>query len=108
MRHAALSIALGAAALAGLAACSQGDDRSTLVDRCLRDGDDREACECMAKMAEETLDPGVLAAMKLGAEGREEEADAAMAALPPAVQLSVVDFSVAAIDACGLTAPSGN
>ncbi|MBI1341027.1 hypothetical protein GC169_12570 [bacterium] len=101
-----LKLLIGSTGLVVLLGCSRPAEESVLVERCTRDGDNREACECMARLAESSLDPQVLAAMKLGAQGLEEEADAAMAALSPMVQLSVVDFSIAAIDQCGLTSPS--
>ncbi|MEZ5939489.1 MAG: hypothetical protein R3C52_14920 [Hyphomonadaceae bacterium] len=77
--------------------------KSALVAGCLRDGNTSAACECMANMAGESLEPAVLEAMALGADGRIAEMEAAYSTLTAAQKSSVSTFVQSAKQACNLS-----
>jgi hypothetical protein len=92
------------ALLGALVACAEPapPQRATLLDACVRDGGSQTACTCMADAAIEKLEAPLLNAMALGAEGRDDEADAAMQALTMDQQLAIAAFASEALQTCGL------
>jgi hypothetical protein len=92
--------------LSALGGCLDRDiERTTvLVAGCIRDGNTRASCECMADSARTTLDPPVFQAMAMGAEGRQADASLAYDALTDAQKETVPAFVASSIKACNLTA----
>ncbi len=91
----------GAIVLAGCSLAG-GGGKATLVSRCVKDGNDKKACQCMADNAEKTLDKEVFAAMVLGAEGKDEEAQAAISKLPLEKQFTMATFAMDTVQKCGI------
>jgi hypothetical protein len=89
-------------ALAGCGVVNGGGEKAVLVDQCVKEGNDKKNCDCMAAEAENTLDKDVLAAMALGAQGKDAEADAAMQKLTMEQQFSVVTFAGSVLEKCNL------
>lgn len=63
-------------ALTTLAACGAagGGDKQVLVNACVKEGEPREQCECIAAAMEKHMDKDLLHAAALEAQGKTEEA----------------------------------
>lgn len=63
-------------ALATLSACGAagGGDKQVLVNACVKEGDSRELCECIAAAMEKHMDKDLLHAAALESQGKTEEA----------------------------------
>ena len=64
------------AALMMASACGAvgGGDKQALVDACVKEGEPREQCECIASAMEKHMDKDLLHAAALEAQGKSEEA----------------------------------
>ncbi|MDZ4760158.1 MAG: hypothetical protein SGJ21_03705 [Alphaproteobacteria bacterium] len=90
------ALASGACGAAG-----GGGGKAVLSSRCVEDGNDKKACDCMATETENALDPEVFEAMVLAAQGKDDEADAAMQKLTQEQQFSVVKMTGDTLEKCG-------
>lgn len=97
-------VILAGAALLALGACDTPN--KPLVDSCLADGYDKKVCECLAKEAKKQLEPDVFNAMVMMAEGKEEEANAAMEAMPIEKRFSVASGMFTVMGACSVESTS--
>jgi hypothetical protein len=82
------SVFLPIAALA-VAACGQLDSnaaKTTMIENCVGSGQDKAFCTCVVDETEKSADPEVFKAMLLDAQGKVEEAQKIMEALPKAKQ----------------------
>jgi hypothetical protein len=85
-----------AAMAAGLAACSE---KSALVDRCVRDGEPKTACSCMADWTHAQVDKQTFDAFVL-ASTDPARGQAAYDKLPPDVKLKGTQVVLAAREQC--------
>jgi hypothetical protein len=51
-----------------------GGDKQAIVDECVKQGDDRKQCECIATAMEQHMDKDLFHAAALEAQGKSEEA----------------------------------
>jgi hypothetical protein len=92
---------LAVCAAASLAACgAAGGGKSAMVTKCVDGGEDRKVCTCVADEMEKTLDKEIFQAMLLEAEGKSEEAQKIMSALPLGKQLSAATGMMGVMAKC--------
>lgn len=98
-------IVMGAAAAALLAsACSAaGGDKTAFVNGCVKEGEKKETCECVATEFEKSIDKDAFHAMALQAQGKTEEADKIMNALPMDKQIAMATVVMGAMMKCAAT-----
>jgi hypothetical protein len=98
-------VMVAAAAAAFASACSAaGGDKAAIVAACTKEGESQKNCECVATEFEKNLDKEAFHAMALGAQGKEEEADKIMNALPMDKQMAMATAAMGAMMKC---APDG-
>lgn len=97
-------LALLAAGL--LSGCGLGGPagKSALVGKCVKDGNEKAACTCMADAAETSLDKDVFEALVVAATGSDAAAEQAMSKLPVEKQLSIAPFAMSVKAKCGVDA----
>lgn len=88
----------------GLAACggSGGGDRAVLVDSCVEEGTDAEACGCMADLAKEDLSDETYGTLVDMAKSGADDAESAMNDLPADQQAEFMGFAFKAAMSCNL------
>lgn len=93
---------LALCAAASLAACGAagGGGKSAMVSKCVEGGEDRKVCTCVADEMEKTLDKEIFQAMLLEAEGKSEEAQKIMSALPLGKQLGAATGMMGVMAKC--------
>ena len=94
------NLLLGTSLLA-LSACG-GGGKSALIEACIEQGDSKDHCACMADKLEEGLSPEAFDAMVLGAQGKDEESEAAMNELGLGEAMATGGVMIGAIAACGI------
>jgi hypothetical protein len=92
--------AAAAAALASACSAAGGGDKAAIIAACTKDGENKTNCECVANEFEKTLDKDAFHAMALGAQGKEEEADKIMNALPMDKQMQMATAAMGAMMKC--------
>ena len=95
-------IAMAAAAAAVLAsACSAaGGDKAAIIAACTKDGDNQKNCECVATELEKTLDKDAFHGFALGAQGKQEESEKILKALPMEKQMAMATAAMGAMIKC--------
>ena len=89
--------------LLGMTACGGGGGKSALVDACIEQGDSREACTCMADKMEEGLSPEAFEAMVLGAQGKDDEAQALMENIGIGEGMKIAALMVTVVAECKIS-----
>jgi hypothetical protein len=97
-----IRIAMAAAAAAALAsACGgTGGDKAAIVAACTKDGESQKNCDCVATELEKSLDKDAFHAMALGAQGKEEEANKIVNALPMDKKMATATAAMGAMMKC--------
>ena len=67
-------MAAGAAVVLASACNAAGGDKQALIDECVKQGDDRKQCECIATAMETHMDKDLFHAAALEAQGKSDEA----------------------------------
>ena len=98
---------MGAAAAALLAsACgAAGGDKTAFVNG-VKEGEDKKTCDCVATEFEKSIDKDAFHAMALQAQGKTEEADKIMNALPMDKQIAMATVAMGAMMKCAAGTPS--
>lgn len=96
---------MGAAAAALLAsACgAAGGDKAAFVNGCVKEGEKKETCECVATEFEKSIDKDAFHALALQAQGKAEEADKIMSALPMDKQIAMATVMMGAMMKCSVS-----
>jgi hypothetical protein len=90
-----------AAVVALASACSAGGgDKAAIIAACTKDGENQKNCECVAGELEKSLDKDAFHAMALGAQGKQEEAEKIVKALPMDKQMAVATSAMGAMMKC--------
>jgi len=93
--------AAAAAALASACSAAAGGDKAAIIAACNKDGTTSKAnCDCVANEFEKSLDKDAFHAMALGAQGKEEEADKIMSALPMDKQMAMATAAMGVMMKC--------
>ena len=88
-------------------ACSvAGGDKAAFIAGCVKEGDDKKTCECAGNEFEKALDKDAFHAMALQAQGKSEEADKIMNALPMDKQIAMATAAMGAMMKCAGATPS--
>jgi hypothetical protein len=97
-----IRIAMAAAAAAALvSACGAvGGDKAAIIAACTKDGESQKNCDCVATELEKALDKDAFHAMALGAQGKEEEAEKIVKALPMDKQMATATSAMGAMMKC--------
>jgi hypothetical protein len=95
-----------AAALLASACDASAGGKGALVADCVENGEEKQTCECVANELEKNADKDAFRAMTLEAEGKTEEAEKIISALPMDKQISVATAAMGAMMKCspGLSA----
>lgn len=89
-----------AAALLATACGAAGGGKAALVAECVEGGEERKTCECVATELEKNADKDAFRAMTLEAQGKTEEAEKIISALPMDKQISVATAAMGAMMKC--------
>lgn len=76
----ALALLLATASLTG---CSDNGPRGIIISQCVRDGGTEAVCTCQADELKKVVNPRAFEAVALAAQGLHEQAEKAIAQLPP-------------------------
>jgi len=93
---------LAAAAVLLLAACGAGGGKAAMVKSCVKEGEDKKTCECVATELEKNADKDVFKALVLQSQGKNEEAEKIMNALPMEKQFSAASAAMGAMMKCAV------
>jgi hypothetical protein len=92
--------ATAAAVLASACGAVGGGDKAAIIAACTKEGESQKNCECVANEFEKALDKDAFHAMALGAQGKEEEADKIMNALPMDKQMAMATAAMGVMMKC--------
>jgi hypothetical protein len=95
-------MAAGAAALFASACSAAGGDKAALIEACKKDGDDQKTCDCVANEFEKNLDKDAFHAMALSAQGKSEEAEKILTALPMDKQMQMATAAMGVMMKCAV------
>ena len=95
-------LAAGAAALVVSACSAAGGDKAALMASCKKEGESDKTCSCVANEFEKTLDKQAFHAMALSAQGKNEEADKIMNALPMEKQMQMATAAMGVMMKCAV------
>lgn len=99
--------ALVAAVLLMASACGRDDaGRRTIIDACLKGGQQDQVCTCLANESEKRLDKTMFGLVVLGAAGNETETDRIMATLSPAAVQRFSNATQTIARTCGAAPPA--
>jgi len=93
---------LAAAAVLMLTACGAGGGKAAMVKSCVKEGEDKKTCECVATELEKNADKDVFKALVLQSQGKNEEAEKIMNALPMEKQFSAASAAMGAMMKCAV------
>ncbi len=80
--------------------CGRRRRQGTIIAACTKDGESQKNCECVATELEKALDKDAFHAMALGAQGKEEEAEKIVKALPMDKQMAMATSAMGAMMKC--------
>jgi hypothetical protein len=89
-----------AAALLASACNAAAGGKGALVAECVEGGEEKKTCECVANELEKNADKDAFRAMTLEAQGKTEEAEKIISALPMDKQISVATAAMGAMMKC--------
>lgn len=94
---------LAAAAVLMAASCgAAGGGKAAMVKSCVKEGEDKKTCECVATELEKNADKDVFKALVLQSQGKNEEAEKIMNALPMEKQFSAASAAMGAMMKCAV------
>lgn len=95
---------MAAAAVLMLASCGAvgGGGKAAMVKSCVKEGEDKKTCECVATELEKNADKDVFKALVLQSQGKNEEAEKIMNALPMEKQFSAASAAMGAMMKCAV------
>ncbi len=95
-----VTTAAAAALLAAACGAAAGGGKGALVAECVEGGEEKKTCECVANELEKNADKDAFRAMTLEAQGKTEEAEKIISALPMDKQISVATAAMGAMMKC--------
>ena len=91
-----------AAVLLASACGAAGGDKAAFVSGCVKEGESQKTCDCVATEFEKSIDKDAFHAMALQAQGKTEEADKIMNALPMDKQIAMATVAMGAMMKCAV------
>jgi Ni2+-binding GTPase involved in maturation of urease and hydrogenase len=98
-----MKLVVAVAAVLMVASCgAAGGGKAALVKSCVKGGETKKTCDCVATELQKNADKDVFRAMVLQSEGKDAEAEKIMNALPMEKQFSAASAAMGAMMKCAV------